>query len=334
MRAGSLRPCGTPLGPAAAAAFPPPERLHQAPRPDQLGRGGAPAAGLRDAHRRPLRRATVAGARASTAEVCNAGKRAGHADLRPRRDALADQPGLDARANTRAIGFVPRHGARLLGARMSRTGRRRPTTRSRRARQARRSRSSRTGATACSSEPGEALDEAVMASLQAALKNAIQVEFQLEDSELAAEPLPESGESPIAAVLRGRRGRRRRAAPPGRRSRRLRAGRPRALRLCHFDPDTGEDLRRAPGAREDCEAACYDCLMSYANQRDHALLDRQLIAICCSSGRGQVSASPVSRPAQRPSPDLLNLCDSELERDWLAAGHRAATPADEAQCSD
>ncbi len=31
--------------------------------------------------------------------------------------------------------------------------------------------------------------------------------------------------------------------------------------------------RRAPRAREDCEAACYDCLMSYANQPDHQLLD-------------------------------------------------------------
>jgi hypothetical protein len=31
-----------------------------------------------------------------------------------------------------------------------------------------------------------------MASLQAALKRAIQVHFQLEDTELAAEPLPDS----------------------------------------------------------------------------------------------------------------------------------------------
>ena len=42
-------------------------------------------------------------------------------------------------------------------------------------------------------------------------------------------------------------------------------------------PMTGTDLRRGPLAREDCEAACYDCLMSYSNQLDHALLDRQAI---------------------------------------------------------
>jgi superfamily I DNA/RNA helicase len=50
-----------------------------------------------------------------------------------------------------------------------------------------------------------------------------------------------------------------------------------ALQLCHFDPDTGADQRRAPSSREDCEAACYDCLMSYSNQREHDLLDRQKI---------------------------------------------------------
>jgi hypothetical protein len=30
-----------------------------------------------------------------------------------------------------------------------------------------------------------------------------------------------------------------------------------ALRLCHFDLETGVDQRRAPHAREECEAACY-----------------------------------------------------------------------------
>ena len=32
--------------------------------------------------------------------------------------------------------------------------------------------------------------------------------------------------------------------------------------LNFFDPDTGEDLHHAPRAYEDCEAACYDCLLS------------------------------------------------------------------------
>ena len=45
-----------------------------------------------------------------------------------------------------------------------------------------------------------------------------------------------------------------------------------ALEIAHFDPDTGDDLRPcAEGARERCEKACYDCLLSYSNQWDHEL---------------------------------------------------------------
>jgi hypothetical protein len=45
-----------------------------------------------------------------------------------------------------------------------------------------------------------------------------------------------------------------------------------ALEVCHFDPATGEDLRP-----EGCGRACYDCLLSYSNQKDHVGLDRQLV---------------------------------------------------------
>ena len=44
-----------------------------------------------------------------------------------------------------------------------------------------------------------------------------------------------------------------------------------ALDLLHFDDGTGEDK---PEWSERCPAACYDCLLSYANQRDHRYLDR------------------------------------------------------------
>src|SRR5438045_8370318 len=43
-------------------------------------------------------------------------------------------------------------------------------------------------------EPGERQSLTVMASLQAVLKSAIQVKYQLEDNELAAEPLPNIAE--------------------------------------------------------------------------------------------------------------------------------------------
>jgi len=50
-----------------------------------------------------------------------------------------------------------------------------------------------------------------------------------------------------------------------------------ALRICHFDPESGLDLGGPPGAVEKCEAACYDCIMNYGNQKDHGTLDRHSI---------------------------------------------------------
>lgn len=49
-----------------------------------------------------------------------------------------------------------------------------------------------------------------------------------------------------------------------------------ALDICHFDLQ-GIDLRSAEDPERGCARACYDCLMSYANQWDHPLLDRFLI---------------------------------------------------------
>lgn len=171
-----------------------------------------------------------------------------------------------------------------------------------------------------------------MATLQAVLKNAIQVEFQLEDNELAAEPLPnadlrnailfyEAAEGG-AGVLRNL------LDDPQAFVRVARQ----ALQLCHYDADSSEDLHRAPHAREDCEAACYDCLMSYSNQLDHRLLDRSLIKDylqqCLIS---ELSASPVINSRADQLQQLLNLCQSDLEREWLnfveQAGYRLPSHA-------
>jgi hypothetical protein len=126
-------------------------------------------------------------------------------------------------------------------------------------------------------EPAGPRDARTMASLQAALKNAIQVEFQLEDNELAAEPLPDPWTRNLLLLYESAEGGagvlRRLVDEPGALARVARQ----ALRLCHFDPDTGDDLRHAEHAREECEAACYDCLLSYANQPDHERLDRKAV---------------------------------------------------------
>lgn len=180
-------------------------------------------------------------------------------------------------------------------------------------------------------EPSQRLDEGEMASLEAALKNAIQVEFQLEDNELAVEPLPDDDNRRLLLFYESAEGGagvlRRLLDDPGAMTRVAR----RALDICHFDPMTGRDLRRAARAREDCEAACYDCLMTYGNQGDHALLDRQRIApMLWRLAHTRVVADPVEHPivvdnagertgatagpGMPPSPGVA----SEPERSWLA----------------
>ena len=166
--------------------------------------------------------------------------------------------------------------------------------------------------------PTESLDESVMASLQAALKHAIQVRYQLEESELAAEPLPARDDRRMLLIFEAAEGGagvlRRLLDDAGA----LKGVAREALRICHFDPDTGDDQRWAPGAREDCEAACYDCLMSYSNQPDHRLLDRKLIKdLLLRLTRADVNASPAPLPRAEHLAQLMRQCGSDLERDWL-----------------
>jgi hypothetical protein len=47
-----------------------------------------------------------------------------------------------------------------------------------------------------------------------------------------------------------------------------------ALRVCHFDPTTGAP---DPAWAERCAVACYDCLLSYANQLEQRAIDRHLV---------------------------------------------------------
>ncbi len=174
-----------------------------------------------------------------------------------------------------------------------------------------------------------------LASLAAALKNAIQVEFQLEDSELASEALPSDAKRRVILLYESAEGGagvlRRLVREPDAMSRVAKA----ALEICHFDPESGEDHRRAPNAKEDCEAACYDCLLSYGNQRDHRLLDRQRIAPVLRRLRAaDVDSAEGPDGPEEQLRKLKALAGSNLERRWLdhlhAGGHVLPTAAQRA----
>ncbi len=173
----------------------------------------------------------------------------------------------------------------------------------------------------------EALDTAAMASLEYALKRGVEAVYQIEDRELDAEPLPslvdrrrillyESAEGGAGVLARL-------AHEPGALACVARA----ALGILHFDPDTGEDRRRPVGAEEDCEAACYACLLSYANQREHLLLDRHLVRdLLLRLTKAETRAGSGMRAPGDTLTALEGACGSELERAFVrhlhSGGHR------------
>ena len=152
-----------------------------------------------------------------------------------------------------------------------------------------------------------------MAGLQAAFKQAIQKHFQLEPRELASEPLPESTDRQEILFYEASEG----GAGVLRQIVENPAVLPmlarRALEICHFDPDTLEDLKEAT-----CGKACYECLLDYANQRDHAELDRRSIRDLLAE-LSKAECRPAGGQGSRGERlvALRKQCDSQLEKRWL-----------------
>ena len=162
------------------------------------------------------------------------------------------------------------------------------------------------------------LSPAFVASLQAALKVAIQAVYNLEDNELSVVSLPDRDVRTkllLYEAAEGGAGVLRQLVED---ARALHAVAREALSRCHFNPDTLEDRHRAERAQEDCEAACYDCLLSYTNQPDHLLVDRHLIRdYLAELARAGIDSSPVAAGRSEHVERLRRLCMSDLEREWL-----------------
>ncbi|CAO5184398.1 DEAD/DEAH box helicase domain-containing protein [Frankia sp. AiPs1] len=163
------------------------------------------------------------------------------------------------------------------------------------------------------------VDDATATTLRYALERGIETMFQLEDSELTSEALPDSrgqGRFLLIESTEGGAGvlRRLHDEPTA-----LAEVAAKALELIHYDPATGEDLGHAPGARERCERGCYDCLLSYTNQTFHLGIDRHLVVDLL---RRFASAETVRTqghpdgPAGRAS-ELAERAESDLERRLL-----------------
>ncbi|QDU56729.1 DEAD/DEAH box helicase [Aeoliella mucimassa] len=158
-----------------------------------------------------------------------------------------------------------------------------------------------------------------MATLQAAIKQGIQQVYQLEPNELAVDPLPSPDDRRILFFYEASEGGagvlRQVAEEPNALAEVARA----ALNVCHFNPETGEDE-----GGDDCEAACYDCLLEYGNQPDHRSIDRSLVANLLLELTQAVTEVSGSRRTRADHLDeLMRACDSQLERRWLQQVHQS-----------
>ncbi|MGW7412464.1 DEAD/DEAH box helicase [Streptomyces sp. NPDC054863] len=176
------------------------------------------------------------------------------------------------------------------------------------------------------SEPVE--NETVAVTLRYALERGIEAHYQLEDSELDSQVLPDEEQRGRMLFIEGAEG--------GAGVLRLLHDDPKAvaavareaLAIIHYDLD-GKDQDRAPNASERCELGCYDCLLSYSNQSFHTRIDRHaavpiLLRLAAATTRGERQVTPAARRAstlaaareqvQGPVADFV---------EWLSlAGHR------------
>jgi Lhr-like helicase len=131
--------------------------------------------------------------------------------------------------------------------------------------------------------PAEPLSLEAMATLQAALKRGIEKTFQIEESELVAEPLPKVDDRKVLLFYEASEGGAgvltRLASDPGCMAQVAAS----ALEILHYNAPKAswklEDLpqltQTTPQGDQICEAGCYQCLLSYFNQTDHKHINRR-----------------------------------------------------------
>lgn len=158
------------------------------------------------------------------------------------------------------------------------------------------------------------LSEAELTNLQYAIQKGLCAVFQVDDDEIESERIGEKEQRSILYWERAEGGvgvLGRLVEEPDAISRIAAA----ALEICHFDPANG--VEKQAGS---CTHACYDCLLSYQNQRDHQELDRHEIKdLLLQIAKGKTYRGYEDRSYDQHYEWLRAQTDSrsQLEKDFL-----------------
>ena len=185
---------------------------------------------------------------------------------------------------------------------------------------------------------GEAITDELLTTLLYAIKRGIQFVYQVEEQEVAAE-LIGAGDNRRMMFWEAAEGGtgvwERLVEEPGAFAEVARE----ALRVCHFNPDTGEE--ETGHDPRTCAAACYECLLSYANQLEHRYLDRHLVRdFLLRLAQGTTTAVAAGRSREDQYHWLRGLTDpkSGLEIPFLEFlyedGYRLPDAAQNRPCAD
>ena len=180
--------------------------------------------------------------------------------------------------------------------------------------------------------PTAPMDLEAMATLQAALKRGIEMTFQIEESELVAEPLPKQDERQALLfyeAAEGGAGVLTRLATEPQAMAQVAAA---ALRVMHYKDPVGpwsvDDLpaleQKTSDGHSICEAGCYQCLLSYFNQPDHDHINRrnrQTMEMLVALANAQVTSPGAVSKQDSPSTHATAPADlgDEMFENWRKA---------------
>tara|TARA_R110002167_G_scaffold51814_6_gene149943 strand:- start:791 stop:6001 length:5211 start_codon:yes stop_codon:yes gene_type:complete len=166
--------------------------------------------------------------------------------------------------------------------------------------------------------PAKPLEEKVLTTLQYALKRGIEEEFQIEESELLSEPLPSRVDRQAILFYEAAEGGAGVLTRLTTDQSALARVAKRALSICHFESD--DNWQHHNDSKQECEAGCYRCLLSYFNQSEHELIDRKhqdVIELLKQLTRAELRTSTGIRSHKEQAAHLSHMSGSSLESAFI-----------------